>query len=499
MEFYDVVTITVKSWRGGDWIATGRREKHVPFGWPSWWDWGNWGSIILEWARNAYTLLPFRMQRVYKAKHWEHGKGKDKYGRAAEDRVLLTPFWTVVRDKETGHELGVIEHEGQQIVLAQGWRGWLGNKHFVSAEKQFSSIALLWEPGNKRDIVLELRLLSDIALIGVPSVGKSSIINMIANTKAKTAEYHFTTLIPNMGMVGHKDKTFSVIDIPGLIEGASSGKWLGNAFLRHIVKSKLLLFVLDAGKYETGMDDVGLLFEELRQYVSETIFNDEPDHIHTVKCTKYWIEYSVHHEEELVFHKFIWFIINKVDIINDEEILADYTTTLIEKITDYFNTTFKAGLTKKQTESYCIAVSAATTQWKDELLDYMVRCIAWMEKYEDSYEEPTIPFEKKQAFQDTEDPIKRVNQETLDMLLENEYIDEETLKKHSVWQLDNGEIAYLTFVLPWGNYEAELWFWGQLAQKGYLDEWEKVGFKKGDIIQIISPYAGIDNRFIVWE
>lgn len=497
MEFYDKVTITVKSGRGWDGIATGRREKHVPFGGPAGWDGWNGGSIIMQWSQNEYTLLPFRMQRVFNAKHGEQGKGKDQYGKSADDMILNTPIGTVIRDSSSKEIIATIEHHGQQFVVAQWGRGWLGNKHFVSAEKQYSTIALLGEPGNERDLILELRLLSDIALIWLPSVGKSSIINMIANTKAKTAEYHFTTIVPNMGMVEWRSRTFSVIDIPGLIKWAHSGKWLGNAFLRHIIKSKLLLFVVDAGKYEPGMHDVWLLIEELKQYVDQTVLGENIQYTHTMHMTEWWISYEVSHGDTVLFQKFLGFVINKIDIINDQEILNDYTQTFLKEVHTYLAKTFSSSLTPKQLAEHCIHVSAATTAGKQALIDYMEYRVVAMEQYDTVQPAPAKPFTKKQSFELSTPQLTPTDENTLAMLVEENYIQEEQLAKNTIRTVDNQEIAYLSFVIPRWNDEAELWYRSQLAQKWYLDERTKYWFKKWDILHIVSPYAGVDDRFII--
>jgi GTP-binding protein len=198
--------------------VTGRREAGVPLGGPSGGNGGDGGSVVLRASKDENTLQSYRYKANFKAKPGEPGKSKDQYGANAENLVLTVPVGTIIRDKETDEILHAFAEDGEQWTAVYGGEGGVGNMHFKDSVHQYPNFCLLGEPGNKKEIVLELQLLADVALIGTPSVGKTSLINTISNTKAKVADYPFTTLVPNLGSVTVQDIHFNVIDIPGLIK-----------------------------------------------------------------------------------------------------------------------------------------------------------------------------------------------------------------------------------------------------------------------------------------
>ena len=250
MRFYDEVTISVQSGKGGDGTVTWRREAGVAFWWPSGGDGGKGWSVILQAAKDENTLQTYRYKSVFKAKPGEWGKSRDQYGANADDLILQVPVGTLIRDKETDEILYTFTKDQEQYVAVTWGEGGIGNIHFKDAVHQFPTFCLLGEPGNKKELVLELQLLADVALIGTPSVGKTSIINSISNTKAKVADYPFTTLIPNLWSITVQKTHFNMIDIPGLIKGAAEGKWLWNAFLRHILKARVFCMIGDISRYD---------------------------------------------------------------------------------------------------------------------------------------------------------------------------------------------------------------------------------------------------------
>lgn len=254
MHFIDEVEIQVKAGRGGDGAVAFRREKHVPRGGPDGGDGGHGGSVVITADPMLNTLIDFRFKRDYKAESGEQGAGTNKSGRSAGDIELRVPVGTQVTDLETGKLAADLVHAGQREVVARGGQGGRGNAAFVSSTHQTPRFSEKGEPGEQRRLRLELKLLADVGLIGFPNVGKSTLIAKISAAKPKIADYPFTTLVPNLGVVQvEPGKSFVVADIPGLIEGASEGAGLGHQFLRHIERTRLLLHLIDVSGL-TGED-----------------------------------------------------------------------------------------------------------------------------------------------------------------------------------------------------------------------------------------------------
>lgn len=267
--FLDQVTIEVKAGKGGDGMVAFRREKYVPDGGPAGGDGGRGGDVILIVEEGLRTLLDFRFNRHFKAQLGENGMSKGMHGRGANDLFVSVPPGTTVRDMETGALLGDLIEQGQTLVVAKGGRGGRGNIRFASAKNPAPEIAENGEPGQERKIELELKVLADVGLVGFPSVGKSTLLSVISAARPKIGAYHFTTLVPNLGMVSTNDgRSFAVADLPGLIEGASQGVGLGTQFLRHIERTRVILHVIDMSAME-GRDpyeDYLAINTELREH-----------------------------------------------------------------------------------------------------------------------------------------------------------------------------------------------------------------------------------------
>jgi len=254
--FVDEAKINVKAGNGGAGCKSFRREAHVPKGGPDGGSGGKGGSVVLEADQSISTLMDFHYKRHFKAQRGTHGMGSAMDGANGEDLVLRVPVGTVVRDSETGDLIADLSHHGQKVVVARGGRGGRGNRQFVTPTRRAPAFAELGEPAEERWIELELKLLADAALVGFPSVGKSSLIARMSAARPKIGDYAFTTLVPNLGVVSSGGRSFVVADVPGLIEGASQGAGLGHAFLRHIERTALILHVVDlSGSYE-GRDPV---------------------------------------------------------------------------------------------------------------------------------------------------------------------------------------------------------------------------------------------------
>ncbi len=277
MKFVDYVKIHVKAGDGGRGCVSFRREKYVPKGGPDGGDGGKGGDVILRADPHLYTLLDHRYQKTYKAEKGEHGKGKKMHGRDGEDLIIRVPVGTIVKDAETGETIADLDTPGKEVVVAKGGRGGLGNAHFATPTEQAPRYAQPGEPGEERDIILELKLIADVGLVGLPNAGKSTLISRISAARPKIADYPFTTLTPNLGVVRVDEyRSFVVADIPGLIEGAHRGAGLGHQFLRHIERTVVLLHMVDVSDMTDGdpVDNFNKINRELEQYSKELL--DKP-------------------------------------------------------------------------------------------------------------------------------------------------------------------------------------------------------------------------------
>jgi GTP-binding protein len=293
MKFIDEAIIEVHAGQGGDGVASFRREKFIPRGGPDGGDGGRGGSIHAIADRNINTLIDYRYARIHRAKHGEKGQGADCYGRSAPDIELRMPVGTVVSDSETGETLADLNHDGDRALLARGGKGGLGNLHFKSSINRAPRQFTRGEPGESHTLKLELKVLADVGLLGMPNAGKSTFIRAVSAARPKVADYPFTTLHPNLGMVRvDHNRSFVIADIPGLIEGAAEGAGLGHQFLRHLARTRLLLHIVDVAPLDPGSDTVReakAIVRELRKY------------------------------DESLFRKPRWLVLNKTDLLSPED------------------------------------------------------------------------------------------------------------------------------------------------------------------------------------
>lgn len=299
MKFIDEATIKVYAGDGGNGVATFRREKYEPMGGPSGGDGGRGGSIFVEADRNINTLVDYRYTRTFKAQRGENGRSAECYGAKGEDTVLRVPVGTVISDKATGQMLIDLAEHGQRVMIAKGGNGGLGNIHFKSSVNRAPRQCTKGEPGEEFELYLELKVLADVGLLGMPNAGKSTFIRSVSAAKPKVADYPFTTLHPNLGVVRvDTNRSFVIADIPGLIEGAAEGAGLGHQFLRHLARTSLLLHLVDIAPFDESVDPVQearAIVEELRKY-----------------------------DEEL-YNKPRWLVLNKVDMLEDPQtVVADF-------------------------------------------------------------------------------------------------------------------------------------------------------------------------------
>jgi GTP-binding protein len=293
VKFIDEATIEVIAGDGGNGSASFRREKFVPRGGPDGGDGGRGGSIILVADRNINTLIDYRFARIHRARRGENGRGADQYGKGAEDIVLRVPVGTVVTDAGTGECLADLAAHDQRAEVARGGKGGLGNLHFKSSTNRAPRQFTPGEEGEQRMLRLELKVLADVGLLGMPNAGKSTLIRAVSAARPKVADYPFTTLAPNLGVVRTDvTRSFVVADIPGLIEGAADGAGLGVQFLRHLQRTRLLLHVVDLAPLDPESDpvrDARAIVRELQRY------------------------------DEALYAKPRWLVLNKLDLIPADE------------------------------------------------------------------------------------------------------------------------------------------------------------------------------------
>ena len=293
MKFIDEATIQVCAGKGGDGVASFRRERFIPKGGPDGGDGGSGGSIYAVADRNINTLVDYRFARVYRAKNGQNGRGSDCYGKGADDIVLRMPEGTVVRNNNTGEVVADLVHHRQKVLLAKGGAGGLGNLHFKSSTNRTPRQFTHGEPGQEFELKLELKVLADVGLLGMPNAGKSTLIRAVSAARPKVADYPFTTLIPNLGVVRiDSNRSFVMADIPGLIEGAAEGAGLGHRFLKHLSRTRLLLHLVDMAPFDENVDiaqEAGALIEELRKF------------------------------DESLYAKPRWLVLNKVDMLPEDQ------------------------------------------------------------------------------------------------------------------------------------------------------------------------------------
>jgi GTP-binding protein len=293
MKFIDEAVVEVIAGDGGDGAASFRREKFVPRGGPDGGDGGRGGSIWAVADRNINTLIDYRYARIHRAKRGENGRGADQYGRGAEDVVLRMPLGTVITDADTGESIGDLVTDGERLLVAKGGAGGLGNLHFKSSTNRAPRRFTPGEKGAQRRLRLELRVLADVGLLGAPNAGKSTFIRAVSAARPKVADYPFTTLAPNLGVVRtDENRSFVIADVPGLIEGAADGAGLGHQFLRHLQRTRLLLHIVDLAPFNPEADpvaDARAIVAELKRY------------------------------DVALYAKPRWLVLNKLDLIPEEE------------------------------------------------------------------------------------------------------------------------------------------------------------------------------------
>ena len=356
--FIDKARIFVKAGNGGNGAVSFRREKYVPAGGPDGGDGGRGASVIFEVDNDLRTLMDFKYQRKYVATPGGDGSKKRQAGKHGEDLVLKVPAGTIIRDEASGKIIADLKHEGDRAVVARGGRGGKGNQHFANAVRQAPNFAKSGTDGEERWVILELKMIADVGLLGFPNVGKSTFLSVVTAAKPKIANYHFTTLTPNLGVVQTKfGDSFVLADIPGLIEGAAEGIGLGHDFLRHVERTKVLIHIVDISGLEgrNALEDFDAINGELKLYNEK--LSTRPQVV----------------------------VANKIDILEDESVYEEFKTTLEERGYKVFK------------------MSAATREGIDDVIAYVSQILKDAEEIELVSEEelyvPELDDEQEEGLQ----------------------------------------------------------------------------------------------------
>lgn len=323
--FIDEVKLNFIAWRWGDWLVSWRREKCIPNWWPRWWDWGNWWCVFLKTTNNLNTLSDFRHKKFLKAEDWEKWWIKLMHWSNGEDLIVKVPVWTLVKDVNSWEIIADLNEDNMLFLLCNWWRWGFWNNHFTSSTRQAPSFAELWDIWEEREVILELKLVADIWIIWIPSAWKSTLIWTITNVKPKVWDYPFTTLIPNLWVLEHKNKALVLEDVPGLIPWASTWKWLWIEFLKHIERTKVLLHLLDLFRLDDIFSDYENIRYELWQFSEDLI-----------------------KKEEIV-------VLSKADLLDKE-------------MKDFIKAEFK----KKYKVKNIFIISSATWEWINDLKDFLI-------------------------------------------------------------------------------------------------------------------------------
>lgn len=355
--FVDIAKITVKAGDGGNGCVAFRREIYVPDGGPAGGDGGNGGDVIFKADNNLRTLLDFKYKKKYDAENGGDGKGSNMHGKNGEDLIIKVPVGTVIRDSDTNLVIADLKKNGQEAVVAHGGRGGKGNTHFKTSVRQAPSFAKSGTKGQELEVNIELKLLADVGLLGFPNVGKSTFLSIVTKATPKIANYHFTTLVPNLGVVSLKNgQSFVIADIPGLIEGASQGVGLGFDFLRHVQRTKILIHIVDISGCEgrDPLEDFDTINAELQEF-----------------------------DEKLSTKKQI-VVANKMDLLFDNSIYEKFKEEMENRGYKVF------------------PMSAATTKGIDEILNYCSQLLSEIEE-EDIFEDEEYYTDEKAVKKEVED------------------------------------------------------------------------------------------------
>jgi len=420
--FIDKASVFIKSGDGGNGAITFRREKYVPLGGPDGGDGGKGGSIIFRVESGMTTLLDFKYKKRFIAEDGEKGSGQKCYGKDGESLLIKVPMGTIIRESETNKIIADLSHKDQELVILKGGKGGKGNVKFATATKQAPHYAEPGMPGDELNIVLELKLLADVGLLGFPNVGKSTFLSMTTKAKPKIANYHFTTINPNLGVVAVPGiEPFVMADIPGIIEGAAEGIGLGIQFLKHIERTRLLVHIVDISGVEgrEPFDDFVKINEELKKY-----------------SVKLWDRPQI-------------VVANKTDILYDESVFEDFKKKVQEM---GFDKVFK--------------MSAATNEGVDAVMKEAARMLNEIpvKELEIAEDEMYIPEEKRFTYEIT--------------------IQKNVEEGNNTYIVDGTFVDRVLTAVNVNDADSLRYFHKVLKNKGILDELREMGIKDGDMVRL---------------
>ena len=418
--FIDKITIDLKGGRGGDGAVAFRREIYIPAGGPSGGDGGKGGNIIFQVDQGMRTLRDFRYKRHYKAQNGEDGKSKNMFGKDGEDLILKVPPGTVIKEKKTGAVIVDLVDHNEQRIVARGGKGGKGNARFKTSTRQAPNFATPGEDGDELTVELELKMIADVGLIGLPNVGKSTILSIVTSASPKIGNYHFTTLSPNLGVVNTEyGGEFVLADIPGIIEGAHKGVGLGLEFLRHIERTKLLVHVVDISGIEgrKPLEDFDMLNKELALYNPQLATRPQ-----------------------LV-------AANKIDLLGEGDELEDLTEILVARGIEIF------------------PISAATNRGLKELFVYISKKLKDIEQKNKTQ---NIVHKEPETYQYPEEDRYKFTVEKTDniFIIEGKFLDR------------------LLYSVNLNNMESLSYFYRVLKSRGVIDELKALGIKDGDLVRM---------------
>lgn len=429
--FVDKAEIIVSSGKGGNGAVTFRREPYVPDGGPDGGDGGDGGDVIIAADNNLRTLMDLKYKRKYKAENGSDGMRRKKYGKKGKNLIIKVPLGTMVIDKDTGLLIKDLNAIGDSVVVAKGGKGGKGNVHFKSSTRQAPNFAESGELAQEREIILELKLISDVGLVGLPNVGKSTILSVATSARPKIANYHFTTIDPNLGIVDFVDNSFVLADIAGIIEGAHKGQGLGLTFLKHIERTKILIHVVDAAGSEgsTPLKDYRIINNELKQY------------------------------DDKLEKKVKIIAANKIDLINFDDLDSD----ILKNYNEFIEEVKKEG-------KIVVPISAATNKGIKELMG-----IALNKLEEQKIEEQNSDTENKEI------PLYDFEKYNIDSDYKNLYA---SVDENGTFILEGKQLTKIFNSTNFNDISSLRYLYKYIVRAGGIKKLKKLGLNEGDTIKI---------------
>lgn len=429
--FVDKAEIIVSSGKGGNGAVTFRREPYVPDGGPDGGDGGDGGDVIIAADNNLRTLMDLKYKRKYKAENGSDGMRRKKYGKKGKNLIIKVPLGTMVIDKDTGLLIKDLNAIGDSVVVAKGGKGGKGNVHFKSSTRQAPNFAESGELAQEREIILELKLISDVGLVGLPNVGKSTILSVATSARPKIANYHFTTIDPNLGIVDFVDNSFVLADIAGIIDGAHKGQGLGLTFLKHIERTKILIHVVDAAGSEgsTPLKDYRIINNELKQY------------------------------DDKLEKKVKIIAANKIDLINFDDLDSD----ILKNYNEFIEEVKKEG-------KIVVPISAATNKGIKELMG-----IALNKLEEQKIEEQNSETENKEI------PLYDFEKYNIDSDYKNLYA---SVDENGTFILEGKKLTKIFNSTNFNDISSLRYLYKYIVRAGGIKKLKKLGLKEGDTIKI---------------